>query len=158
MLHCRDATWQCESSIHFLTRIGFHIGHTWIYFALPQCKASSQGCATYQCFSSIPSSTSTWFHICHTFGCDFIMWLFNSFFDSNMFPHWSHLICLNVSFNQLIVQSNILFLCLRFGLMLFNLCAGMVKQRTCFTNYAPLWANMKFLHDNFRLTQFSAIF
>ena len=42
--------------------------------------------------------------------------------------------------------------------MLFNLCAGMVKQRTCFTNYAPLWANMKFLHDNFRLTQFSAIF
>ena len=56
------------------------------------------------------------------------------------------------------VQSNIVFLCLRFGLMLFNLCAGMVKQRTCFTNYAPLWANMKFLHDNFRLTQFSAIF
>ena len=73
------------------------------------------------------------------------MWLFNWFFNSNMFPQRSRLLHL---INWL--SDPFVFLCVRFGLMLFNHCAGMVKQRTCFTNYAPLWANMKFLHDNFR--------
>ena len=79
------------------------------------------------------------------------MWLFNWFFDSNMFPQRSHLLHL---INWL--SDPFVFLCVRFGLMLFNHCAGMVKQRTCFTNYAPLWANMKFLHDNFRSRHFFA--
>ena len=79
------------------------------------------------------------------------MWLFNWFFDSNTFPQRSHLLHL-ISW----LSDPFVFLCVRFGLMLFNHCAGMVKQRTCFTNYAPLWANMKFLHDNFRSRHFFA--
>ena len=151
MLHFRDATWQCDYSIHFSTGIGFHISHTWIYFALPQCKASSQGCATYQCFSSIPSRP--------LHGSTFVT-LWDVILQCDYSINFSTRICFHIG-HTWIVPLVLLFhfinrlsnqiLCLRFGLMLFNLCAGMVKQRTCFTNYAPLWANMKFLHDNFRL-------
>ena len=38
----------------------------------------------------------------------------------------------------------------RIGEELFRLCEGMVKQRTCHTNYAPSLAVLKFQHDTFR--------
>ena len=32
-----------------------------------------------------------------------------------------------------------------------------ILQRTCHTNYAPLWANVKFLHDQFRFKSFTTV-
>ena len=37
-----------------------------------------------------------------------------------------------------------------FGEELFRLCDGMVKQRTCHTNYAPLLAVLRFQFETFR--------
>ena len=45
----------------------------------------------------------------------------------------------------------------RFGETLFELCEGMVKQRTCHTNYAPALAVLRFQFLNFRLFVIHAI-
>ena len=60
-------------------------------------------------------------------------------------------------YNEMKNRCSILFLLLRnwenvssFGEELFRLCEGMVKQRTCHTNYAPMLAVLRFQFEIFR--------
>ena len=46
----------------------------------------------------------------------------------------------------------------RWGEELFRRCEGMVKQRTCHTNYAPLWSVLEFQYNSFRYSGLKVAF